>query len=118
LFQRLNGILSPEDFQDPLCQKIAGLLFDGYQSGHPVSPAKVLDDFDDAEEQKMAAALFHARLPENISDEEVDKTVTEAIVRIKQNKLDQMIRNAKSQEDINKIIELKKQLQIFKLPAS
>ena len=118
LFQRLNGILSPEDFQDPLCQKIAGLLFDGYQSGHLVSPAKVLDDFDDAEEQKMAAALFHARLPENISDEEVDKTVTEAIVRIKQNKLDQMIRNAKSQEDINKIIELKKQLQIFKLPAS
>ena len=117
LLDRIRGLLSPDDFEDPLCHKIAANMLDPSSDAAAFSPARLIDSFEDMEEQKAAAAVFHEKLSDDFSEEEIEKSLTEAILRIKQNTLDKLIRSAKSAEDMQKIIRLKKELENFTLPG-
>ena len=117
LIRRVNGILSPEDFEDPMCRKIAEKMFASVSDPAGFSPAKILDSFEEAEEQKEAAAVFHEKSSDEMTEEEIEKSLTESIIRIKQIKLEKLIRDAKSAQDMQMIIKLKKELENFTLPA-
>ena len=117
LLERTKGVLGADDFEDPLCRKIAEEMFSASSESGGFSPARILDNFEDAEVQKSAAAVFHEKLAESFSEEEIEKSLTEAIIRVKQNMLDKLIRNAKSTEDMQRIIRLKKELENFTLPG-
>lgn len=116
LLERAKKVLTAEDFEDPLCRKIAEEMFSASGTAD-FSPARLLDTFDDMEEQKAAAAVFHEKLSSDLSEDETERSLSEAIVRIKQNTLDQLIRSAKSAEDMQMIIRLKKELENFTLPG-
>lgn len=116
LLGRMKGILNADDFEDPLCSRIAEKMLNTPNDSAEFSPARLIDSFEDMEEQKAAAAVFHEKLSDDFTEEEIEKSLTEAIIRIKQNMLDKLIRNAKSAEDMQKIIRLKKELENFSLP--
>ena len=62
LFEKIKGIITPDDFKEELYHQVAVMVFEGHQKGR-VDPAGILDHFiDDQEQYKTVASLFHARL--------------------------------------------------------
>lgn len=88
LFQAVEKYISPEDFTEELYRKAAEMLFRQYREGN-INPARIISYFDDEEQQKEAAALFNARIYPVESKAEREKALTETIVRVRKNSLEQ-----------------------------
>lgn len=83
LFKRLKGLVTPEDFTEGLHRDVAAELFAQYQQDQAVNPARILNSYTDEEEQRQAAALFNAVIPEQENQEARDKALKETVERIK-----------------------------------
>ena len=57
-FRETKGLITPEDFTDPLCRSIAEGLYRQQEQGG-VNQAQLLNGFADAEAQKQIAGMFH-----------------------------------------------------------
>ena len=108
----------PEDFTNPLYHRVAKLLYQQYEEGDP-NPAKILDYFEDEEEQKAVAAVFHAGIPLD-SDAEKNKALFDVVCRLKEDSIAH--RNAaQDPSDIKglmQIIQEKKELENLKAGRS
>jgi len=49
-------------FVEPLYHHVAALVFEELRATGQVMPARILNQFEDVEEQKTAASLFNTRL--------------------------------------------------------
>ncbi len=86
LYSSIRSVITKEDFTLELYQIVAGLLFAQYEEGM-VNPAKIINHFQEQEEQKEVAALFHATL--NVeTDAEKEKALKETLRKIKSHSLD------------------------------
>ena len=75
LFDKIQGIIGPEDFVKPLYRRAAQMVFEGHENGE-VSPAAILNHFiDDEGNYKEVAALFNASLNDSLSNEETEESV-------------------------------------------
>ncbi len=83
LFERLKGLVTPEDFTEGLHRDVASELYAQYQQDGIVNPARILNAYTDEEEQRQAAALFNAVIPEQENPEARDKALRETVERIK-----------------------------------
>ncbi|MCR5250195.1 MAG: DNA primase [Lachnospiraceae bacterium] len=83
----IRGIITAEDFTDPVYHRIAERLFRDMEEGPP-NPAAILNMFEDADEQEEAAAVFHTRLAAIVTDEEKEKAFRDVVVRIKEERLE------------------------------
>ncbi|MDO4344705.1 MAG: DNA primase [Eubacteriales bacterium] len=61
LYAQAKEYLVPEDFTGEPYYTVAGLLFAQYEAGEK-SPARIINHFEEPEEQSKVAALFHASL--------------------------------------------------------
>ena len=105
LFEKIDGIIGPEDFVKPLYRQAADMVFEGHKKGD-VNPAAILNHFiDDEGSQKEVAALFNASLEESLSNEEQKKAFSDTVLKIKKNSLDYKSRNAKDLDELQKIIK-------------
>lgn len=103
LFQKITGIISPEDFREELYHQVAGMVFAGHARGD-INPAGILNYFiNDEEQYKEVAALFNASLKELLNNEEQKKAFSETVIKVKKHSLDEASRNAK---DINELQEI------------
>lgn len=103
LFQKITGIISPEDFREELYHQVAGMVFAGHARGD-INPAGILNYFiNDEEQYKEVAALFNASLKEMLNNEEQKKAFSETVIKVKKHSLDEASRNAK---DINELQEI------------
>ena len=59
LFGTVKQYVTPEDFTEELSRTVAQMLYGQLEQGR-VNPAKILDHFKDAGQQRQAAELFHA----------------------------------------------------------
>lgn len=104
LFDRISGIIGPEDFVKPLYRQAAEAVFEGHETGE-VNPAAILNRFiDDEGSYREVAALFNATLEESLSNEEQKKAFSETVKRIKKNSLDYRIRQASDLEELQRLI--------------
>lgn len=88
VYDKIQSIITEEDFTIPLYQKIAAKLFRQAQK-NKVNPAQIMNDFlGDEEEYKKAAEVFHSRLPVKMTREEQNRAFRETVVRVKQNSLE------------------------------
>ena len=77
LFDKIEGIITAEDFIEPLYHQVAELVFEGHRQGN-LNPAAILNHFiDDNDQYREAAALFNAALGESLSNEEQKKAFSE-----------------------------------------
>ena len=81
-------IFVPDDFTEDLYHKVADVLFAQYKDTGTVNPAKIINMFEEEEEQKEVAALFNARIHEVETQSEMEKALKETIIRVKQNSVD------------------------------
>ena len=89
LFEKIRGIITPEDFDDELYREAASMVFDEYEKTGSVNPAQILNHFIEGEEQyREVAALFHATLSESLNNEEQRRAFSETVKKIKKHSLD------------------------------
>lgn len=110
LFEKLEDILSPKDFVEPLYNKVATLLYEQYANGK-ISPAGIINRFENESEHKEVAALFNASLDESLNDNDREKALNETLQRVKNNSFDYRKENAGSMEDLQAVMKEQAQFQ-------
>ena len=104
LFDKIEGIITPDDFIEDLYHQVARMVFDGHAAGN-LNPAEILNHFINDEEQcRVVAGLFNASLKESLDNEEQKKAFSETIMKVKKNSLDYASRNAAGIEELQRII--------------
>lgn len=111
LFDKIEGIITPEDFREELYHQVAQMVFDEHKRGE-VNPAGILNHFiNDEEQYKEVAALFNASLKESLNNEEQKKAFSETVMKVKKNSLDEASRRAADIAELQKIIQAQSALK-------
>ena len=84
IYPKIAKYITPEDFTEPLCRKVADRLFDGLSKGE-YNPAAIISMFADEEEQREAAALFNTKLTELETRQEREKALHDIVYTVKKN---------------------------------
>ena len=105
LFDKIEGIITPDDFIEDLYHQVARMVFDGHAAGN-LNPAEILNHFiNDEEQYRVVAGVFNASLKESLDNEEQKKAFSETIMKVKKNSLDYASRNAAGIEELQRIIK-------------
>ncbi|WP_343209627.1 DNA primase [Anaerolentibacter hominis] len=110
IFDKLAGVIGPEDFTEPLCRQVADMLFEQYQNGDVV-PATVINHFDQKEEQSQAAAIFAADIGEDLGEMERERALNETVKRVKRNALETAGQSVTDFAELQKIALAMRNLQ-------
>ena len=76
--------ISLEDFTEELYRKVAEKMFAELDNGQ-FQPAGIISMFEDEEEQRQAAELFHTTLPELSTKQERERAFHDILVSVKRN---------------------------------
>ena len=111
LYDKIKDYIDEDDFEDPLYHKAATLVFEELKVTGQVTPARILNQFEDVEEQKTAASLFNTKLQTDDDPSIREKALNETVNRIKKNSLELKSRSVREISDLQKIIQEKAKLQ-------
>ncbi len=112
IMDKIIGVLSPEDFYDEPYHKIAELVFEQYSNEKCVTPAKILNNFENVNDQNIVANIFNRELEEEkLSMSEKEKVLNEIVKRIRKQNIDRLTRNATKPEELQKILQMTVELQ-------
>lgn len=111
IYDKTKDYINEDDFVEPLYHHVAALVFDELRATGQVMPARILNQFEDVEEQKTAASLFNTRLKTDDDPAVKEKALNETVKRIKKNSLELKSRSVREIADLQKIIKEKAQLQ-------
>ena len=104
LFDKIKGVITPDDFIEDLYHQVAEMVFLGHAAG-TLNPAEILNHFiNDEDQYRTVAGLFHASLKESLDNEEQKKAFSETIMKVKKNSLDYASRHAAGIEELQRII--------------
>lgn len=111
IYDKTKDYINEDDFVEPLYHHVAALVFEELRATGQVMPARILNQFEDVEEQKTAASLFNTRLKTDDDPAVREKALNETVKRIKKNSLELKGRSVREIADLQKIIKEKAQLQ-------
>ena len=111
IYDKTKDYINEDDFVEPLYPHVAALVFEELRATGQVMPARILNQFEDVEEQKTAASLFNTRLKTDDDPAVREKALNETVKRIKKNSLELKSRSVREIADLQKIIKEKAQLQ-------
>ena len=110
IFESVAKYVSPSDFSDDFYKRVAGIFW-AQMEEHEANPAKIIDNFQDEDEHKKVAALFNSPLiNQNLTMQEMEKAVNDAVILIKKKSLDDRAKNATDISEMQNIIQAKAQL--------
>ena len=81
IFPEVKKYVQPEDFTTPLYREAAEMLYEQEKAGE-INPARLLNHFQDSEEQKKVTALFHADIHLQ-TEEEQSRAFADTIIKIR-----------------------------------
>lgn len=84
IYPKVAEYIAAEDFTDELYRKVADKLFEGLSKGE-FNPGALISMFQDEEEQREVAALFHTKLDELRTKQEREKALHDIIYTVKRN---------------------------------
>ena len=91
LFDKLEGIIGPDDFYEQIYYGVALLLFKQYEEEKAVIPGKILNQYTDLEDQKKIAELFNTTLKISPLAEDRDKALNDIVRRVKEDSIEQQM---------------------------
>ena len=110
IFESVAKYVSPSDFSDDFYKRVAGIFW-AQMEENEANPAKIIDNFQDEDEHKKVAALFNSPLiNQNLTMQEMEKAVNDAVILIKKKSLDDRAKNATDISEMQNIIQAKAQL--------
>ncbi len=117
LFDKIKGILGPCDFTEGIYHEVASLVFDQYEKEHIVNPAKIINNFQDKEEQSEVASLFSAEIRGEMDAAGYRKAFADTVMKLKENSLDRQSKKASEENNtmlVMQIITEKNNLKKYK----
>lgn len=112
IMDKLMPVLSEDDFYEEPYRIVAGFVFEQYKNEHAVNPVRILNSFQEVNEQNVVANIFNRHLrEENLDKQEKEKVLNEIVKRIRQQNIDRLTRNATNPEELQKLLIMKAQLQ-------
>ena len=110
IFECVAKYVSPSDFSDDFYKRVAGIFW-AQMEENEANPAKIIDNFQDEDEHKKVAALFNSPLiNQNLTMQEKEKAVNDAVILIKKKSLDDRAKSATDISEMQNIIQAKAQL--------
>ena len=111
ILYKIKKYISDQDFTEGLYRKAAQRLFADLEAGK-VNPAGVISMFEDEEEQREAASLFHTNLIQMENDQEKEKAFRDIVYSVKRNSYERDSANLGSDvAALQRVIAGKKQLE-------
>ncbi|MBO5484075.1 MAG: DNA primase [Lachnospiraceae bacterium] len=118
LYGQINQWIQPEDFLEEDYRTVAALLYEQMAKGEIV-PARIINHFQDAEQQKLAASMFQTSFHGEMDLEEKEKAITDLVVRIKEHSLEKQSSQITDISQLQMLVSQKKALQnVVKLHIS
>lgn len=111
LFAKIGKYITADDFVEPAYYKAAKMLFDEFNATGSVTPAKILNQFEDAQEHHLIASLFNTTIHDNNDKNAKEKAINEAVIRIKKNSIDRISKNASDLKTLQDAIKARASLQ-------
>lgn len=111
LIPKIAPYIHTEDFREPVYHKAAALLFEEYEKSGTVTPARIINQFEDKDAQSAVAALFNTSLRGETDKAAMEKAINETVYKIKKHSLEYMGRHAKDIKTLQDIIKQKADLQ-------
>ena len=111
LYRQISKYISPKDFTEDLYEKVADRLFEELEQGN-INPASIISMFEEEEDQREAASLFHTKLERLESTAEQEKALHDIVCAVKRNSYERD--SAQLGTDVaalNRVIAGKKQLE-------
>ena len=111
LYRQISKYISPKDFTEGLYEKVADRLFEELEKGN-INPASIISMFEEEEDQREAASLFHTKLERLESTAEQEKALHDIVCAVKRNSYERD--SAQLGTDVaalNRVIAGKKQLE-------
>lgn len=111
LYRQISKYISPKDFTEGLYEKVADRLFEELEQGN-INPASIISMFEEEEDQREAASLFHTKLKRLESTAEQEKALHDIVCAVKRNSYERD--SAQLGTDVaalNRVIAGKKQLE-------
>lgn len=111
IFSVVEKYVEPEDFTLELYQRVARLLYQQHRDGK-VNPARLLNQFEDSQEQTKVAAMFNASIHLE-SEEERSHAFADTILRIKEDSWNMQFASlaADDLKSLQQLTEKKKKLE-------
>lgn len=110
-YRQISKYISPKDFTEGLYEKVADRLFEELEQGN-INPASIISMFEEEEDQREAASLFHTKLERLESTAEQEKALHDIVCAVKRNSYERD--SAQLGTDVaalNRVIAGKKQLE-------
>ncbi|MBE5955505.1 MAG: DNA primase [Lachnospiraceae bacterium] len=111
LFEKLKHIIGPDDFVENLYHSVAIMLFDQYAKDGRVTPAQIISQFPDTEEQSEVASLFNARLKVAPLPKDNEKVLTDIVKKVKSNSIEEEMNRSTDIVRWQELIQKKAELQ-------
>lgn len=115
VYQAIKKVISPEDFSEDIYQRVAAIIYAGYEEHGNCIAANVISKFQSKEEQTLIAALFSEDLKGEVKEAEKVKALRETAQRMKENSLNLKSLEAIQNNDIAMLQQvLKEQTEVKK----
>ena len=112
IIEKIKDIISTEDFFEEPYRRLAELIFSQYENEGTVVPAKILNNFQNAEEQTVVANILSRNIPDDKRDmNEKEKVLNEIVKRIRKQSIDRMTRNVTKLEELQNLMIMRADLQ-------
>ena len=115
MFDRSKGLVGEQDFTDEMCIRLYKIIFDLYADGRNIEPAKIVNDFDTAEEQgKVTEILYPGEYSEKYDGREKDAAFADVVIRVLENSNEAKMAQAQADRDPAALMSLvgrKKQIE-------
>ena len=120
LYDKLKNVLDPSDFYGDLYQKVAEYCFEECENNGTVNVARIINRFEEKEEQLKAGAIFSTELDGMDSDADRQKALSDHVRKIKSLSLERKLADAMvagNNDEVNRLfaeqIRLKKTKNIL-----
>jgi len=112
LFEEIVRWVTKDDFTNELYRTVVEMLYQQRAQGK-IKPAEIMSHFADSEQQGEVASLFHAELKQIEKKEELEKALTETIIKVKEHSYNVQIEEMDKNDIIawQKILQEKSKLQ-------
>lgn len=118
-FEKIRGIIMPEDFTEELFCNVAKMVFAEYESTGAVNPAKIISRYESREEQNEVAELFSTQLNTPMDEVQRKKEFADTVVRVRKNSLELQYQKAVETNDFEGLQQImEKQRGLDKLHSS
>lgn len=110
IYEEVRKYLTPEEFQDPLYNKVANIIYSLYEDNIEIKPALIINKFIELEEQNRVARIFNNNIKVD-NPLQFEKMINENVRIVKNAYIDNMSRKATQASQLQELIKAKRELQ-------